>query len=429
MIRANYAWGTLALALAWVTGCTEPNEYVAPPPPLVKTSRPVAQDVTIYHEEIGSTEAVNTIELRARVQGFLQEIYFEAGQFVEKGDPLFLIDPQPFEAKKERAQAALARAQDELRSKEAQYQRSRPLVQSGTITAQELLDYETDRDAAEATVAAAQAELREAELDLGYTNITAPISGRIGSWLVDKGNLVGSGEPTHLATIVQYDPIYANFSITERMVQQMLDERKERGESGNPETVPLFLKREGDTVFRFQGHVDYPDLVVDPTTGTYNIRGVFPNDPLQILVGSSVRIRMPISQLKDALLIPERAVSADRSGSYVFVVKNDNTVERRKVVLDELIGHYYVVQPYSAAENHGLLPEEEFIVEGLQRARVGEPVKPEPDQFILEKDFDGMDIDVDEHVDPDQPGETPLEPAMPAEASTSRDTEQSGATP
>ena len=227
-------------------------------------------------------------------------------------------------------------------------------------------------DGADAAVKQSQALLKQAQIDLQYTKIVAPIKGRVGKTLVREGNLVGSGgEATMLTTIVDYDQIWANFNISERLLLELRDAVAD-DESGrvDNEKIPVFLSRENDKGFPFEGHFDYADLAVDQSTGTFMIRGIFPNSQRRILPGLFVRVRIPVGTQENAILIPERAVTADQAGRYALVVNLENEVERRTVTTGIKVGELVVI-------TEGLTAEDTVITDGLQRARPGAKVTPE----------------------------------------------------
>lgn len=378
------------LVLTIVSGCAEQNVYEKPPPPQVKVARPLQQTVTSYLEETATTEAVGRVDVRARVEGFLQTVNFEPGTMVKEGDPLYQIEPEIYEARVAAAEATLLAAQ--AQRKQAQIEKDRQeRVQSrdaGATSESAVVAAQATYESADAAVKAAEARLKQARIDRSYTKVTSPLTGRVGKTLVKEGNLVGEGVATVLTTVIQYAPIYANFNISERSLLQLREQNRAADDmdlgsdgEGDPAKsssvqkmphIPMFLKRMNDKDFRFQGTVEYADLAVDQSTGTFMMRGLFSNEDLEILPGLFVQIRIPIGKIEDALLVPERSTAADQAGRYVLVVnKESNQVERRNIVQGTKVGDMIVVE-------EGITADDLVIIEGLQRSRPGVEVKPEP---------------------------------------------------
>jgi len=392
-----------AMVLIGAIGCHPANEYVPPPPPKVTVAHPIDKEVVDSAEYTGTTDAYEFVEIRARVKGFLQSVMFEPGTDVAAGDQLYLIDPKPFQAAVDNAKAAvaLAKAQvasakaDEVqaeaksRNAEAQYRRGYQAAQGGAVTAAELDDMRTYRDvavsqidvskaavlSAEATVESAEAVLRDAELNLGYTQVISPIDGRVGRTLVDEGNLVGDGEPTHLTTVVCYDPIYAIFNISETDLLSFMQQAREEAKPGTPvrkvtaeQVVELGLVTEDG--YPHKGHFEYADLAIDESTGTYLVRAQFSNPDRIIVPGAFVRVRLPFRKIK-AMLISEEAVGRDQSGTYALTVNSKNVVERRAIELGDVYDGMRAVKK-------GLSVDDRVVVNGIQRATPGTTVTVEP---------------------------------------------------
>jgi membrane fusion protein (multidrug efflux system) len=359
----------LAAAAVLVAGCQDRNAFVPPPPNEVTVSHPERRTVTNYLEYTGTARAVETVQVRARVEGYLDRIHFKDGQEVKQGQLLFEIDPRPFRAKLDAAQAELASAQAQFARRESDFQRDTRLRQRGALSEEEYTVTRAERDAARAAVAAAQAAVATAELDVGYTQVTAPIAGHIAERRVDVGNLVGRGDATPLATIVRDDPIYAYWTASEadllRFRATVPKERQDVRE--NPIAVDLGLTNERG--YPHAGQLDYVDPYVDPATGTITGRGTFPNPNHTIVPGMFVRIRVPLEQAHDALLVPERVIGTDQVGRYVLVVNAQDVVEQRPVTLGSLVEGMRVVES-------NLKPDDRVVVNGLQRARPGAKVKP-----------------------------------------------------
>jgi RND family efflux transporter MFP subunit len=353
-------------------GCGRSNEYVEPPPPEVTVSNPLQRRVIDYLEYTGTTEAIKTVDVRARVTGFLESVHFEEGARVARGDLLFVIDPKPFEAALHRAQADLQRKEATLSLAQAEFARTERLYQQNAAPEAEFDQARAARDTAQADVAAARAAVETARLDLGYTRVQAPVSGRIGRYLVNMGNLVGAGDYTHLATITTYDPMYVHFSINERDLLQLMQKAREQARQGREAQDNRTLELGFGETYFLTGRIDFYDLGVDPDTGTFLLRGIFPNseEPPRLLPGLFVRIRHPINQRDDALLITERALGVDQGGRYLLVVNEANQVEHRPVRIGALVDGMRVIE-------EGLQADEWVVVKGLQRARPGITVTPQ----------------------------------------------------
>lgn len=359
----------LLFAVGLFYGCEKKNEYIPPPPPPVTVMQPEQRDVTNYADFTGTAKAIESVELRARVKGFLESIKFEEGAFVKQGELLFVIDPKPFQAALDQAKADLDAKQAELSKARIEYRRNQRLAAQNAASERQLVATKAAQETGEAAVAAAKAKIEEAELNLGYTRITAPISGMITRSLVDTGNLVGASENTLLATIYKIDPIYAFFNVSEREVLEYMEkaQRPERDSTASSRAVYLGLANESG--YPHKGEVNYIDPYVDPDTGTVQIRGVFPNPDRRILPGMFLRVRIPIGVSKNALLISERAIGADQSGHFVLTVNQEDVVEQRQVELGTLVDGMRVIIK-------GISAKDWVIVSGTQRARPGSKVKP-----------------------------------------------------
>ncbi len=357
----------VALGLA---GCGKSNEYAPPPPPEVTVAKPVTDDVVDYLEFTGTTRAVEAIRLRARVMGYLKSIEFADGANVAAGDLLFVIEPEPFEAALASAKANVQKAQAALKLAAADIKRTLPLIERKAVTEAELDIKEANRATAEAEVAAAKAAERQAELNLGFTQVRAPIAGRIGRHMVDVGNLI-QAEMTELATLESYDPIHAYFSVSEGDVLRLMKlYRAGEIENLRENPPPLLLGLANEADFPHQGLLEFADLGIDPDTGTQMRRGIFANTDGQLVPGLFVRLRMPVGDPESQLLISERAIAADQRGEFVLVVNDKNEVEYRPVKLGLLVQGLYVVK-------NGVESDDWVVVNGLQRARPGTKVSPQ----------------------------------------------------
>lgn len=370
-IFSALACGALLLASS---GCNAHTEAQQPPPakpPEVFYTTPSQETVTEFEEFTGRTAAINTVELRSRVSGYLDKVLFTDGAEVKSDALLFQIDPRSFQAESERATANVKQTKAHFDRLDREVARDRPLVASRTITPDQFDQVTSDRAEAEATWNAAQAAKDLADLNLSYTQILAPISGRISRRLVDPGNLVRADD-TLLATIVSLDPIYAYFDLDERTVlrlRRLLEEGKLLKTPKSEVVVQMALADEDD--FTHRGVVDFFDNQVDATTGTLRLRAVIENPNHLLLPGLFARLRFPIGQPHPALLIPEEALATDQGQKYVWVIGEDNKVSYRRVKLGQLHGGRRVIE-------EGLKPDDRVVVTGLQRLRKDLLVEPKP---------------------------------------------------
>jgi RND family efflux transporter MFP subunit len=356
------------------------NEYAEPPPQKVTVAQPMQQDVTNFLEFTGTTRAVEEVEVRARVSGFLQSMHFTPGTNVAKGDVLFVIDPLEYQAELDAADAELKSAYAQVKRAETEYKRAKRLFDQKAGAEKDVVKWRGERDIARAGVARAKAKVNRAKLDLGYSKVTAPLSGRISRNMVDIGNLVGENEPTLLATITDYDPMYVYFNINERDFLRVMTMYRQRvkdkhynpaEESDIKAEIPLFLALTNEEGYPHEGIADYSASKVDPGTGTLQLRGIFQNPGVTpvLVPGFFTHLRMPIDKQANALLVSERAIGADQSGEYVLAVSSENVVEKRLIRMGRLVDGMRVIE-------EGLEPNESVVVKGVLRARPGAKVEP-----------------------------------------------------
>lgn len=382
-IRAVSTFRSLVLFFVLLSnlGCGDKNQYIEPPPAKVTVAKPVVEDVTDYLEFTGTTRAVEFVEVRARVSGVLQSMHFEPGTKVEKEDLLFVIDPRPYQADLTAAQAELAATQVEYKRAETELLRAEELFRKQYLSDTDRLKRQTERDTAAAAIGRADAKVQIAKLNLGYTRVTAPITGRVGRNLVDIGNLVGEGEATLLTNVTQYKPMFAYFHLNERDLLRVMEvsRQKSRERNHDPDSqpdseleIPVYLGLVNETGYPHQGLLDFGESGVNAETGTIELRGVFsnPGKPPVLLPGLFARLRFPVGSRTDALLVSERAISADQGGKYVLLVNNENKVEKRPVTPGQVIQGLQVIE-------RGIQATDRVIVNGLQRARPGAKVNPE----------------------------------------------------
>ena len=360
------------LAAVLASGCTrtaaQPGE---PPPSKVTVAKVAPQDVTEWDEFTGRLEAVNSVSVRPRVSGYVSAVRFEEGAIVRRGDPLFLIDPRPFEAEVDRLRAELNRARATVQRAKSELDRAGRLASENAMSHEEQERRASFAEESSAQVAAVQAALRAAELNLEFTRITSPIDGRVGRAIVTQGNLVssGPGEATILTTVVSLDPIYATFDADEQAyLQYVAMARKAAGAKGQG-ALPIRLALASDRNFPIEGKLNFLDNQIDPATGTIRARAIFRNADRSLTPGLFVRLQLPKATQRAGLLIQDRAVGTDLDKRFVYVVKPDHTIEYRGVVLGPLVNGLRVVR---SGVNDGDL----VVVNGLQRVRPGVKVEP-----------------------------------------------------
>jgi RND family efflux transporter MFP subunit len=358
--------------IAGLAACGERNAYVAPPPPKVTVASPVQQPITRYLELTGSTAAVNSADLVARVAGFLQEINYQDGALVKKGTLLFTIEPEPYEVKLQQAQAAEAGAQANLKQAQADFDRQATLVTTSAVSRSQYDQSLATRDSANANLLQAQANTRLAALNNEYAHVKAPFDGIVTARQVSVGEYVGgSTTPTQLATIVQMDPIYVNFDISEQDVLKVRAEMARRGLTRDDlRKVPVEAGLRSERGFPHRGTLDYAAPTVNSSTGTLPARGIFENPDRTLLPGYFVRVRIPVEQQSAALLVPDTALGSDQAGRYVLVVNKDDMVERRAVEIGPLNDDLRVI-------DSGLDANDRIVTAGVLRAIPGQKVDPQ----------------------------------------------------
>jgi RND family efflux transporter MFP subunit len=352
-----------------LTAC-EQNNFVPPPPPQVAVAPPLRKTITRYLEATGNTSPIKTVDLVARVQGVLEAISYKDGSFVKEGTSLFTIEPQTYQLKLDQAKAAEAGAQASLKQSEADYKRQSDLAAKQFASQATFEQSAATRDNSQANLQQAQVNTRIAAVNFGYTNVVAPFDGIVTSHLVSVGELVGVSSPTQLASIVQLDPIYVNFNVSEQDVLRVRASALAKGLTSSDLlnlTVEVGLQTESG--YPHQGKLDYAAPTVNQSTGTLAVRGVLQNDKRVLLPGYFVRVRVPLAQSPGALLVPDVALAADQGGRYVLIVNKDNVVEQRKVETGPLDGELRVIEK-------GLGPEDHVVIAGLLRAIPGQKVDP-----------------------------------------------------
>ena len=363
---------TLLLAAALLWGCEEQNTYVPPPPPAVVVTQPVQQTVPDTIEVTGNIQSSNSVDLVARVEGYLDSVDFTDGTFVKKGDLLFVIQPEPYQAQVALQQATVAQQQATLTQANEEYARQQRLIAQNATSQADLENWRAQAGAAQAAVQEANANLELAQINLGYTRIVAPFDGRMGQHLVDPGNLVGNGAATKLATIQQLAPIYVYFTLDEPEVLRVRAAMRKAGQTVatmGPVTLDVGLQNE--TGYPHQATLDFVDSDIDQSTGTLQLRGTIANQDYEFLPGMFARVQVPVGTLDNALLIPDRALGVDQRGHYVLVVGANDEVQQRPVQIGPLVAGMQVI-------TQGLSADDRVVIDGIQRAIPGNKVAPRP---------------------------------------------------
>ena len=356
----------LLVAVAAALASCSPPPPMALPAPLVSVAQPQVATVTNWDEYPGHLEAVETVEIRPRVSGCIESIHFQDGAEVKVGDLLFVIDPRPFQAELERAQAERQRVETRLELTKNDLQRAESLRGTKAISEEEYDSRSKAVREAAANLAAAKAAEAVVQLNLGYTRVTAPISGRIGRRLVTAGNMVQGGgmmPGTVLATLVTTDPIYCYFDADERVFVQYRKAGAALG--GRNNALPSCeLALDGEEGFPHQGRIDFYDNQINPVAGTIRLRGVFNNRDATLVPGGFARVRLPVGQTASVLLIPEAAIGSEQTRKFVFVLNREQIVEPRPIQVGRQQGTQRAVLS-------GLKPDDRIVVNGLMLLRPG----------------------------------------------------------
>ncbi len=366
----------LLLLVPALAACGESQsqpQATAPPPPQVTIAKPVSKMIADQDEYVGRFVAVESVEVRARVPGYLAAIHFQDGQMVKAGDLLFTIDRRPFQIALAQAQASLAQARATLAFAESDLARAQGLA-IGTVITQQTFDQRTQaKRVAEAAVAAQQAAERQAALDLEFTELRAPVSGRIGDRRVSIGNLVTggtSGNTSLLATIESIDPIRFEFTLDEASYLRYGHLAQDGAGAANGLTLPVKLKLLGESAFSHEGKIDFVDNAIDRSSSTIRARAVFANPDGRFTPGMFARVRMAAAPPKNELLVPDAAIGVEQVRKFVLVVDAENVARPKYVTLGPVVDGLRVV-------TEGLTPDDNVIINGLMRARPGAKVTPQ----------------------------------------------------
>ena len=372
---AAFVIGAITLA-----ACSSKNAYVPPPPPKVQVAQPLQRPVTLYLELTGNTQAFNSVDLVARVQGYLESIDYKDGAFATKGKQLFGIERDQYQQQLDQANASLAANQATLEYNTAEYERQASLARQDFASKSIAQQWKANQDSAAAQVLSARAAIELAKINLGYTNVTAPFDGVVSNHLVDVGALVGSGSATKLATIVQLDPMYVYFNLSEPQVLAITQSNAKAGlpfRTTNLSSIPVDIGLQGEEGYPHKGHMDYADPQLNQSTGTLTARALFDNKDQRLLPGLFARVRTPVGRLDKAVLTRNDAIGTSQEGSYVLVVGPDNVVQRKIVKTGDREGQLRIIES-------GLDPSDWVVTEGIQRAFPGAKVEPQRTQLAAD---------------------------------------------
>ncbi|MFA5958736.1 efflux RND transporter periplasmic adaptor subunit [Hyphomicrobium sp.] len=367
----SFAYPVFAIVVSLgLSACGERNAFVPPPPPKIELAAPVKQTVTRYLMATGNAAAINTTTLVARVQGFIQGIDYNDGDAVKTGKTLFVIEQKPYQLSLEQAQAGLASAEANTKKTKADYERQVDLA-AKNIASQATLDAATATyDAAVAAQKQQQVDIEQAQLNLSYTDVQAPFDGIVTARQVSMGQLVGAGSPTTLATIVQIEPIYVTFAVSEADVQSIRSDMRARAITPEElKKIPVEVGLQSETGFPHKGTLDYAAPSITSATGTLLVRGIFENPNRALLPGYFVRVRVPRGKDVNALLVPDRVVGSDQAGRYVYVANKDNVIEQRKIELGPQVGDLRVVEK-------GISADDRVVISGLMTVVPGQKIEP-----------------------------------------------------
>ena len=367
-IQGVSAWTICLVLLIFPIACKE--KAPAPPlPPAVTVTQPVRKVVTDYLELSGNTQAIYTVQLVARVAGYLEKVLFVDGQMVKKGQALFLIQQNTYQDTLRQTEAQILLQKAQLEYAERQLVRYSNLLQQKATSQENVDNWRYQRDSAQANLKAAEAARDLAKLNLDYTEVTAPFDGRIDRRLVDPGNLVGGSGNTVLAELNQINPIYVYFNISDADLARLMEEAHWIPGQTRKVEWSVFLGLLNEQGYPHKGELDFASISLTPTTGTLLMRGVFPNPDGKIMPGLYARVRVPVKK-GPALLVPQEAIGYDQRGSYVLIVNEQNVVQRFSVRTGTTVDHLQVVE-------EGLTGEEWVVIKGIQKAVPGRKVTPE----------------------------------------------------
>ena len=353
-----------------IAGCNQQPPSQAMPPPVVTVGKPVVKEIVEWDYYTAQTQAVDNVSIRPRVSGYIDNITFRAGSVVDQGELLFVIDPRPYQAALDQAQGQLRQAQAQQKLNDANLTRAEDLFERHVIAKQDYDNSVAQKNGSDAQVIAAQAAVESAQLNLGFTQITAPIRGQISRELVTLGNLVTSDQ-TELTTLVSIDPIYAYFNVDERAVMRYREARRtENATDVEQAKIPVDLQLEGETGFPHTGVIDFVNNTFDPSTGTLQVRGLFPNPTGFIIAGSFGTVRIAGTPKHEAVLVADRSIGTDQDQRYVVIVQLDGTAKYQRVIPGPLVDGLRVIR-------EGLKGDESVVIEGVSKIRPNSKVMPQ----------------------------------------------------
>jgi len=375
--------GAFAILLILFSACGNSNQQPPPPPPSVSVSNPLISDVPVWNEYVGRFRATDRVEVRARVSGYLEEIKFKDGQVVDEGDVLFVIDQDPFKVALDRAEADLLSAETRLELAEKEFDRVEGLRETGAVSQEQYDRRFQELLTSRAGLASAEASVNAARLDLEFTVIKAPVSGKISENFVTRGNLVsgGTSSATLLTRIVSLDPIYFSFEANESNLLSYL--RRDLGSTGSTvkltDPQPIFVKLLDEDEFLHEGELNFIDNAFDTGTGTLTGRATFENDDLLLIPGMFGRARIAAGDNGDKILIPDKSIGSDQSKKYVLVLNDSTRVKRRFVTTGPLYRHLRII-------TGGLNRDDKVVIEGISKVSDGQEVNPSEGEITLNEE-------------------------------------------
>lgn len=365
----DYKWAIVTAALL-LGGCRDKAE---PERQVVSVEQVGIEDVEIYGEYVGKVRAKNFVEVRARVEGYLEEMLFEEGKRVQKNQPLFRINSDQYRARVDKARAQLKKDEAQEAKSRRDVERLQPLYEQNAASQLDLDNAVAAYESAKANVAMSRADLAQAELELSYTTLRSPIDGYISERYADIGTLVGPGSKSLLATIVESDEVFVDFSLTALDYLKSQERNVTLGENDESRSWQPYvtITLADNSVYSQRGLVDFAEPQVDPQTGTFGVRAELPNPNRQLLPGQFTKVRLLLDVREDAVVVPSRAVVTEKGGSYIYVVRSDSTAEKRFIEVGPEVNNKVVVE-------RGLGPYETIVVEGYHKLSPGTLVDPVP---------------------------------------------------
>lgn len=378
----------LLAVIAVIVAVSGGRRSVVAEEPVVGITQAVADDVEIYGEYVGRVRASQFVEVRARVEGYLEKMLFEEGSQVSKGQVLFVINPATYKARVDKARAQLKKDEAQAQKTRRDLERIRPLYEQNAASQLDLDNAVAAYETADAAVSMSKADLAQAELELSYTTVRSPIGGRISERMVDVGTLVGPGAKSLLATIVESDTVLIDFSMTALDYLKSKERNVELGERDASRAWQPYvtITLADNTVYLHRGMVDFAEPQVDPNTGTFSVRARMPNPERSILPGQFTKVRVLLDVREDATVVPLKGVIIEKGGAYIYVMRQDSTVEKRFIELGPEIDNRAVVE-------RGLVAGENVVIEGQHKLTPGMKVRPVEENFEGEREVSAPQTD------------------------------------